>query len=95
LAVLQLHFLFAGADVELILRDENIVTAIYFQTTSMKRTYAAFPDVLMIDATYKLNALKMPLYVLMAIDGNGMQCILFLFFQGKNITVSIDFNRPE
>ncbi|ELU08802.1 hypothetical protein CAPTEDRAFT_194064 [Capitella teleta] len=50
-----------GADVELILRDENIVTAIFFQTASMKKTYESFPDVLMIDATYKLNAINVQL----------------------------------
>ena len=37
----------------------------------MKSTYAAFPEVLLIDATYKLTELRMPVYLMMVVDGNG------------------------
>ena len=39
----------------------------------------SYPEVLFIDATYKLNDLRMPLYVLMAIDGNGESEIVCLW----------------
>jgi len=55
------------------------VQAIYFQTVEMKSMFMSYPEVLFIDATYKLNDLRMPLYVLMAIDGNGESEIVCLW----------------
>ena len=42
--------------------------------------FQAYPEVLMVDATYKLNDLRLPLFVLLVIDGNGESevCGLFL-----------------
>ena len=37
----------------------------------MKLNFASYPEVLMIDATYKLNDLQMPLYLMMTVDANG------------------------
>ena len=37
----------------------------------MKVVYSSYPEVLLVDATYKLTNLRMPVYILMAIDGNG------------------------
>lgn len=31
----------------------------------------SYPELLLIDATYKLNDLNMPLYVLVSVDGMG------------------------
>lgn len=45
----------------------------------MKSMFMSYPEVLFIDATYKLNDLRMPLYVLMAIDGNGESEIVCLW----------------
>ena len=45
----------------------------------MKATFSAFPEVLLVDATYKLNDLRMPLYLMMAIDGNGQGEIVLAF----------------
>ena len=53
--------------------------AIYFQTVEMKSMFMSYPEVLFIDTTYKLNDLRMPLYVLMAIDGNGESEIVCLW----------------
>ena len=32
-----------------------------------------YPELVLIDATYKLNNLRMPLYITMVVDGNGYQ----------------------
>ena len=37
----------------------------------MREIYRKYPEILFVDATYKLNELRMPLYVLLAEDGNG------------------------
>ena len=63
-----------------------MLKAIYFQTTEMKTVYASYPELLLIDATYKLNDLQMPLYVLMIVDGNGeseIVCLWLTQFEDK------------
>ena len=37
----------------------------------MRKTFAAFPELLFIDATCKLNDLRMPVYIMLVEDGNG------------------------
>lgn len=37
----------------------------------MRDMFSAYPGVLLVDATYKLNDLRLPLYVMLVIDGNG------------------------
>jgi zinc finger SWIM domain-containing protein 3 len=55
-----------------ILKDEtNLLTGIFFQDPQMQAFFEKFPEVLFIDATYKLNDLRLPLFVLMCVDGNG------------------------
>ena len=46
-------------------------SGLFFQDGLMKSTFAAFPELLLVDATYKLNDLRMPLYLMMCVDGNG------------------------
>lgn len=37
----------------------------------MRKAFSAYPDLLMLDATYKLNDLRMPEYLLICVDANG------------------------
>ena len=37
----------------------------------LKSVHSSYPEVLLADATYKLTDLRMPVYIFMAIDGNG------------------------
>ena len=37
----------------------------------MQKVFESYPELLLVDATYKLNDLNMPLYVLMSVDGTG------------------------
>lgn len=63
-----------------------MLKAIYFQTPEMKNIFASYPELLLIDATYKLNDLHMPLYVLMVVDGNGeseIVCLWLTQFEDK------------
>jgi len=45
----------------------------------MRDTFRTYPELLFIDATYKLNDLRMPLYVFLAVDGNGENEIVCLW----------------
>ena len=51
----------------------------FFQDGIMKRVFAAYPEVLLIDATYKLYKLQMPIYLFLVIDSNGQSEIIGVF----------------
>ena len=52
---------------------------LFFQDGIMKMVYAAYPEVLLVDATYKLNELRMPVHLLLVIDSNGQSEIFGVF----------------
>ena len=37
----------------------------------MRDMFECYPEILLVDATYKLNDLRLPLYVMLVVDGNG------------------------
>lgn len=51
--------------------DTNQIESILFQDERMRRNFELYPEVILCDATYKLNDRNMPLFVMMTIDGNG------------------------
>ena len=56
---------------EFIVTQDNVVDGIFFQDEEMRRMYDRFSEILFVDATYKLNDLRMPLYLFLVEDGNG------------------------
>lgn len=60
-----------GAKVEAYTDDKKCFKGLYYQDQGMRDMFAAYPGILMIDATYKLNDLRLPLYVMLIVDGNG------------------------
>ena len=69
----------AGSTVEILCDEDKKLVGIVFQDGIMKSTFAAFPEVILIDATYKLTELRMPVYLMMVIDGNGQSEIVCAF----------------
>ena len=59
-------------------QDENLM-GIFYQDNCMKQLYAAFPEVLFVDATHKVNELRMPLYIFLICDRNGQSEIVAAF----------------
>ena len=62
----------------------SLFTRRYFQWIVFSRWshevyFCCFPELLLVDATYKLNNLRMPLYLMMCVDGNGNSEIISLF----------------
>ena len=57
--------------VEVTVDKSNEFECLFFQDEKMKTVFAMFPELLMVDATYKLLDFKMPVYVLLAVDGHG------------------------
>ena len=66
--------------VEVFLDESSVVDAIFMQSQEMKDTFQAFPEPILLDATYKLNDLRMPLYVMLVVDGNGESEVVALWF---------------
>ena len=62
-------------------RDEaGVVGGVFMQSSEMKATFRAFPELILIDATYKVNDLRMPLYLMLVVDGNGESEVVALWF---------------
>ena len=65
--------------VEVFIDSEGTLTGWFFQDSAIKSVFSSYPDVLLIDTTYKLTNLRMPVYLLMSNDGNGQGDIFMVF----------------
>ena len=63
---------------EVYIDDEKNLKGLFYQDEEMRLIFDAFSEILLIDATYKLNNLRLPLYIMLAIDGNGESEIIGL-----------------
>ena len=68
-----------GSTVEIFKAEDDVFTGILFQDSIMKHIFASYPEVLMVDATYKLNELRMPLYLMLVVDSNGQSEIIAMY----------------
>ena len=62
-----------------LVNSDNDLHGIFFQDEGMKQAFAAYPELLCVDATYKLLELRLPLYIMLAEDGNGQSEIVCAF----------------
>ena len=68
-----------GSTIEVFTDENKTFSGLLFQDGIMKTNFAAYPEVLMVDATYKLNELRMPLYLMLIVDSNGQSEIVGVF----------------
>ena len=68
-----------GAFVKIISNEQNEMRGLFFQDNRMRQTFKAYPEFICIDATYKVNDLRMPLYILLVENGNGQSEIVGLW----------------
>ena len=68
-----------GSVVEILVDQDKNFKGIFYQNLQMQKVYEKFPEILLVDATYKLLELRMPIYLLIAIDGDGQSEIVALF----------------
>ena len=59
--------------------EKKTFTGLFFQDALMKYNFHCYPEVVLFDATYKLNEFRMPLYLMLVIDGNGHSEIVSMF----------------
>ena len=60
-----------------IVNEANELSILYYASSHLVCLYEKFPEVVMIDGTYNVNASRMPLYSFMIEDGNGHGTTLF------------------
>ena len=68
-----------GATVDIFSDDENKqFKGLYFQDDNMKQCFHSYPEVVFLDATYKLLEIGIPIYILLCEDSNGMSEVVFV-----------------
>ena len=65
-----------GASVEVYSDSEKNLKGIFFQDKQMLECFKAYPELLCIDATYKLLELGLPVYLMLVEDSNGQSEIV-------------------
>ena len=60
-------------------RCRNFGKRLYFQDHQMRSIFSAYPELLCVDATYKLLDLRLPLYIMLVEDGNGQSEVAAAF----------------
>lgn len=74
---------------ELLISHDNVLQGIFFQDKEMQQVLSAYPELVCIDATYKLLELRFPVYVMLVEDGNGQSEIVAIFLLMEETELSI------
>lgn len=69
-----------GAKVILITDENKELQILFLQTPHMQQAFKSFPEVVLLDATYCTNKLRMPLFVLVVQDGSGLSHVVAYAF---------------
>ena len=64
--------------------------ALFYQDKHMFNLYERYPQLLLVHATYKLLDLRLPVYLLLVIDSNGLSEIAGLFIVAEETKVLIE-----
>lgn len=59
-----------GVSMQVKHNENKEVTSIFIQDGIMKENFHKYPEVILVDATHKLNRQNMPLYSIIVVDGN-------------------------
>ena len=65
--------------IKVVTDEDTVLKAIYYQDNDMKQKFSSFPEMIMVDATYKLNDLRMPVFLQLVVDGNAESEIVSVF----------------
>lgn len=78
-----------GSCVEVVVGDDDSFQGVFYQDMYMKTVFEKYPEIILVDATYKLLELRLPVYVMMGIDGDGQSEIIALFILGEETKVVV------
>ena len=69
--------------------SDDTFTGIFYQDAQMLEMYSLFPEVVMCDATYKLTNLRMPVFILLGIDGDGQSQVVAVYLTSTETAVAL------
>ena len=78
-----------GACVDILVNNDDVLQGIYIQDEQMRQVFKAYPELLCVDATYKLLELRLPLYILLVEDVNGQSEVAAAFLLLEETAVSL------
>jgi len=67
LKILVKHYQNSNVTLHISKNSNNELKAIYFQDLEMQRIFSLCPEILFVDAIYKVNDLRLPLYVFLGL----------------------------
>ena len=73
-----MFFVVLGATVNVYSDNEKNFKGLFFQDGSMKQCFSSYPEIIFLDATYKLLQIGLPIYLLLCEDSNGHSEIVFV-----------------
>jgi len=76
-------------DLEIVTSKDGYVTLIFFQDQDMKDFFRLYPEIVLMDATYKLTNVRMPLYVLLCVGPNGESAVVCVFLTVAEDTATL------
>jgi len=74
---------------EILTDDSGLVTGIFYQDRAMKAFFDKYPELILIDSTYKLNNVRMPLYVMLCVGPNGESEIVAVFLTASEDVIAL------
>jgi len=78
-----------GANVEISVDDNKQFRGLFVQDKQMKYAFEAYPELICIDATYKLLKIGLPVYLMLCEDSNGQSEIVALCMIASEDATSI------
>ena len=79
-----------GSKVDVMIDSENNFKGIFYQNQYMKKIYERYPEILLVDATYELLGLRLPVHLLLVIDGDGLSEIAVLFILADELKSTVE-----
>ena len=70
--------MYVDATVEILCDEDSNMRGLFFQDPSMKQSFQAYPEIVFLDATYKLLQIGTPTYLMLVEDSNGMSEVVFV-----------------
>ena len=80
----------ANSIIEVFVTKKNEFLGTLYQDEYMKNLHNMFPEILLVDAMYKLLDLRIPVYLLLVVDGNGISEIVTLFILTEETKETIE-----
>lgn len=94
-----MYIFFSGATIRVLHNSNHTLLAVYYQDDPMKEVFKAYPEIVIVDAQYKLSNVRMPVFLQLVVDGNGESHIVSVFVvvnEEKNaIQLLLDIFKEE